>query len=67
MDEPLIHTTKGNVLVSSLVYQTAWDIQETHIQFVERYLDDTGEVVKQNAHVYALPAAMTASNETQEA
>ena len=62
-DTPLIHTTRGTVPLDTLTYQTAWDVQPTHIQFVERYLDASGEVVKQSAHVYALPAAMTATTE----
>jgi hypothetical protein len=52
MDEPLIWTTKGNVPVSSLTYQTAWDVTDTYTKFTETYLDSSGEVVKQSAHVY---------------
>lgn len=55
MDKPLIWTTKGNVPIESLTYQTAWDIQPpNYIKFVERYLDESGEVVKESAHVYDL-------------
>lgn len=50
--EPLIWTKNGNVLVSSLTYQTEWDVQPTYIKFCERYLDASGEVVKESAHVY---------------
>ena len=52
MSEPLIFTTKGNVPVSSLTYQTNWDVQDAYIKFSERYLDEAGEVVKESAHVY---------------
>lgn len=51
MDEPLIYTARGNLPVSSLTYQTAWDVQEDYVKFCERYLLD-GEVVKESAHVY---------------
>lgn len=55
MEKPLIWTTKGNVPVDSLNYQTGWDICPPHyIKFVERYLDESGEVVKESAHVYDL-------------
>lgn len=55
MDTPLIWTTKGNVPIESLSYQTAWDIKPPHyIKFVERYLDASGDVVKESAHVYDL-------------
>jgi len=53
MEKPLIWTTKGNVPIESLTYQTAWDIQVPHyVKFVERYLNESGEVVKESAHVY---------------
>jgi hypothetical protein len=45
MTDPLIYTSKGNVPISSLTYQTAWDVQEGYIKFMERYLDSSGEVV----------------------
>lgn len=51
-EEPLIWTSKGNLPVSSLTYQTAWDVQDTYIKFAERYIDAAGEVVKESAHVY---------------
>lgn len=51
-DEPLIWTSKGNLPISTLTYQTAWDVQDAYIKFVERYLDAAGEVVKESAHVY---------------
>jgi hypothetical protein len=52
MTDPVIYTSKGNVPISSLTYQTAWDVQEGYIKFMERYLDSSGEVVKESAHVY---------------
>ena len=51
-DKPLIWTTKGNVPIEDLTYQTAWDVSDAYIKFVERYLDASGEVVKESAHVY---------------
>ncbi len=51
-DEPLIFTTKGNVPLSQLTYQTAWEVKDDYIKFGERYLDANGEVVKESAHVY---------------
>lgn len=51
-DEPLVYTTKGNVPVASLKYETAWDVQDGYIKFIERYRDASGEVVKESAHVY---------------
>ena len=50
--EPLIYTSKGNVPAASLTYETAWDVQDSYIKFVERYRDESGEVVKESAHVY---------------
>jgi hypothetical protein len=53
MNEPLIWTSKGNVPLASLTLETAWDIQDTYIKFVERYRDSTGEIVKESAHAYS--------------
>ena len=53
MVEPLIHTSKGNLPVASLRLDTAWEITNSYIKFVERYLDETGEVVRESAHVYS--------------
>jgi len=50
-DEPLIYTSKGNLPIASLAYETAWDVNDAYIKFVERYLLG-GEVVKESAHVY---------------
>ena len=54
MDAPLIYTSKGNVPIDSLTYETAWDDQPDYTKFVERYRDASGEVVKESAHVYSL-------------
>jgi hypothetical protein len=51
--EPLIWTKNGNVPISTLTYQTAWDDQPGYTKFVERYLDASGDVVKESAHVYS--------------
>jgi hypothetical protein len=52
--EPLIYTSKGNLPLADLAYETAWDITDTYIKFVERHRDSTGEVVREAAHVYSL-------------
>jgi hypothetical protein len=62
-DEPLIWTSKGNLSLASLTYQHAWDDQPTYIKFCERYLDATGEVVKESAHVYC-KTGLTVAGET---
>ena len=51
MDEPLIYTSKGNLPISTLQYETEWDVSDTYIKFVERYRLN-GEIVKEGAHVY---------------
>jgi hypothetical protein len=48
----LIYTSKGNLPIDSLKYETLWDVQETYIKFTERYTDQTGEIVRESAHVY---------------
>ena len=53
-DVPLIWTSKGNVPIDSLKYEVRWDIQPTYYKFVERWIDASGEVVKEGAHVYSL-------------
>lgn len=59
-DEPLIFTSKGNVPISTLTYETAWlDGRPQFVQFVERYRDASGEVVKESAHVYQLQGLAT--------
>lgn len=50
--EPLIYTSKGNIPVASLKLETQWDVNEDFIKFTERYRDESGEVVKESAHVY---------------
>jgi hypothetical protein len=49
--DPLIYTTKGNVPVSALKYETAWENTPDYIKFMERYTLN-GEVVRESAHVY---------------
>lgn len=53
MNEPLIWTTRGNVPVSMLNCEREWDVQDTYVKFVERYRDASGEVVREDAHVYS--------------
>ena len=45
-DEPLIHTTAGNVPVSSLVYATHWEATADYVKFIETYTLE-GLVVRQ--------------------
>jgi glucan biosynthesis protein len=51
---PLVYTSKGNVPESTLKYQHQWIKNDEFIQFLEYWTDETGEVVKNNVHVYAL-------------
>jgi hypothetical protein len=51
-DEPLIYTSKGNVPIASLKYEYAWEDTDNYTKFKERYLDASGEVVKEGAHVF---------------
>lgn len=52
MDEPLIHTSHGNLPIASLQYATRWEDAPEYLKFVEVYRLD-GEVVRESAHVYA--------------
>jgi len=56
MDEPLIHTTLGNVPVASLTHEVAWRVTSDIVHFQERYLAADGTVVRQDVHVYAFGA-----------
>lgn len=51
---PLIYTSKGNLPISTLKYEHEWHFDPNYIKFVERYRDESGEVVKESAHVYSL-------------
>ncbi len=51
-EEPLIHTTKGNLPVASLVYSTRWEDTPDYVKLVETYTLN-GEVVRESAHVLA--------------
>ena len=53
MSEPLIWTSRGNVPLASLKLETAWDLGDTYIKFVERYRAEDGEIIKESAHVYS--------------
>jgi len=50
--EPLIYTSKGNVPAASLTLETAWDVQDSYIKIALRYRDASGELVREDAHVY---------------
>jgi hypothetical protein len=50
---PMIYTSKGNLPIASLKYEVHWEIAEDHYyKLVERYMDESGEVVRESAHVY---------------
>lgn len=55
-DAPLIHTTRGNVPVASLTYETEWRFTDAIVNFTERYRADDGEIVRQDQHVYCIGA-----------
>lgn len=48
-EEPLVHTTKGNLPVSSLRYKYEWIEDEVAITFAEEYWLGE-ELVRRNAH-----------------
>lgn len=53
IEVPLIATKRGNLPELELQYETAWiHVPGDYIQFVERHLDKTGEVVRESVHVY---------------
>lgn len=51
-DQPLIHTSKGNLPVASLTYATKWDFGPTWVKFTEQYTDADGDVVRESCHVF---------------
>lgn len=53
--KPLIWTSKGNLPVESLTYEHSWLETGKELIFQECWRDETGEVVKNNAHMYVLP------------
>jgi len=57
IDEPLIHTTLGNVTVASLTHEVEWRLNESVVILTERYRSADGTVVRQDSHVYAFGAA----------
>ena len=65
-DDPLIHTTRGNVPVAALKHSVSWRISPLAIVFTETYKDDSGEIVRQDAHVCALAAEAQSDATTQE-
>ena len=59
MEEPLIHTTLGNVPVASLKHEVEWRVTDDIIHLTERYLSADGTIVRQDSHVYAFGAGAT--------
>jgi len=50
-ETPLIWTNKGNVPISTLRYETSWEVLPEYVKFVEQYYYED-ELVKSSAHVY---------------
>lgn len=50
-DLPMIFTTKGNIPLDAMRYETEWVSDPKYIMFCERWLLND-EVVKSNSHVY---------------
>lgn len=50
---PLIWTKNGNVPIASLGYEESWQITDEIIILTEVWRDETGELVKNNVHIYA--------------
>lgn len=50
-DTPLVYTSKGNLPIASLVYETRWVDCPEYTKLIETYSLD-GEVVRESAHVY---------------
>lgn len=53
-NEPLIHTSKGNLPISSLEYKTGFDWMPNGCVFWEEHILD-GEIVRRSAHPFILP------------
>jgi hypothetical protein len=52
-DQPLIHTTKGNLPIESLAYSHKWEKNPDYIKFTETYkLGD--EIVRESVHVLGI-------------
>lgn len=51
---PLIWTSKGNLPIADLRYETSWEVTPDYIKLIENYYDSTDELVKSSAHVYSI-------------
>ena len=60
-DEPLIHTMRGNLPVSSLTFAVAWRFEPDFVSMTETYTDADGVIVRQDAHVCHLKGAVLES------
>ncbi|HET8685473.1 MAG TPA: hypothetical protein VFM18_02270 [Methanosarcina sp.] len=49
---PFIYTSKGNLPIAELKYQTFWEVKDEYIKFVERHYTPEGELVRESCHVY---------------
>ena len=54
-DTPVIFTALGNIPEGALQYETSWDVSESSVVFKEQW-SLNGEIVKSNAHAYAINA-----------
>jgi hypothetical protein len=64
-DLPVIYTSKGNIPLDAMRYETEWVSETAYIMFSERwFLDD--ELVKSNSHCYGTNplGEMTSSQQT---
>jgi hypothetical protein len=52
--EPLIFTSKGNVPIATLTYEHSWNFSNEAVTFTEVWRDETGAIVKNNTHMYAI-------------
>ena len=57
-DEPLIHTSKGNLPVASLTRVEGWDFDPSGITYWEEYRQGD-EVIRRSAARYQLPPGQT--------
>ena len=52
-ERPLVWTTRGNLPIEDLKYESFWEIGDGFVKFSELYRDAEGAIVKESAHVYS--------------
>lgn len=50
-ETPLIHTSKGNLPISSLQYATTWEDTPEYTKLLETY-SQNNEIVRQSVHIF---------------